>query len=254
MEINISKNPGSKEPPSNDPFKTGAGLFKMIGLKPLLLVIGLVALATVAAAIIFPRLTGTYVANTEVPPGDLNAYDPIASLADVAVFAGEDAKLLRMNIKHVRRDGTMDLEADYSPIADYDFVVPTERPESAPPSGADSQWWIPVGVKVGNPGKTARTFSVDGGGVQDYQYVNKGMVREALPAKTARYNEFVPMPYCTLKEMWDVAVEKGAAEEAVATIVYDKDDISFRIQEAGFWIKFNTDCTFDRDLSQNQES
>ncbi|MCS7071830.1 MAG: hypothetical protein NZM00_10020, partial [Anaerolinea sp.] len=67
-----------------------------------------------------------------------DAFDPVAALPDVRAFAGEGALLAEIYATSVRPDGTIDLNATYTPqpYVDYQFYRPVPRPENAPPVGA----------------------------------------------------------------------------------------------------------------------
>ncbi|MBK9124287.1 MAG: hypothetical protein IPM16_14375 [Chloroflexi bacterium] len=226
--------------------RTGAGL------------LGCVIVLVVAAAIIIPvglfvvaPLLGVNVfgEDTREVPGDASNFDPIATYGELAAYAQGDAEtvgLIEIEAYYVRRDGTLDLTAEnYMPRVDLEFVIPVPRPADAPPVGAggsaDDRYEQRVTIAAWRPGQI-RSVTRTGGGVStSYTYKHLGLERDVDDPRKATA-ETIPAPTCTFKQLWDVAVERGAPAEAVAIITYDEDGYEFNISDVGVFLRFDTDC------------
>ncbi|MFH1807691.1 MAG: hypothetical protein ABIJ09_03020 [Pseudomonadota bacterium] len=89
--------------------------------------------------------------NTAAAPGDLSRFDPVASYAAMARFAGPEAQLIAMDARFVRSDGTLDLGADYLPTILLRFVTRASA-EDVAAQGARAPG---SGFKVGDRIETA---------------------------------------------------------------------------------------------------
>src|SRR5258708_15523220 len=120
------------------------------GPNRIVLFLGMILLILGLMAACFGLITGLsyfqgyVVKGTRPIPGDAAKYDPIASFPQIVQFAGGNLKLLSMDMKFVKADGTLDLTADYGPEVYYYFAhVLDSSPTNASPLGAG-----------GNPGGT----------------------------------------------------------------------------------------------------
>ena len=184
-----------------------------------------------------------------VPPGDASHFDPVASLGAVRAYAGTDSRLVSINARFVRADGTMDLPADYqpSPTVEYRFLREIAAPATALPVGAggnaDGRWHEPVRVVVSRPGRFRSVRRIGGPvGGADLQYYSRGMERESDPPSGRALAADVPSPRCSFKRLWDQALANGAAASSVAVIEYDRDGYDFRIRDTRFVMTFDPDC------------
>src|SRR4051812_7881088 len=105
--------------------------------------ITLAVVIVIGACVIFGIIpffeTGGGNADTRSVPGDAAHFDPVASYPSVLDYAGTGAKLISVNAYYVRSDGTVELNASYSPApyVDYEFVHKLDKaPANAPPIGA----------------------------------------------------------------------------------------------------------------------
>lgn len=210
-------------------------------------VLAAMAFGLLIAAIIF--YTSTKLAHTVPPPGEPGRFDPVAGYAQVAAFAGADARLLSIDARFVRSDGTLDLEADYrpSPNVQYRFLREVPAPANAPPVGAggnaDGRWYEQVQVDVSRPWEFRSVRSIGGSGSATYQYFNRGMQRRADPPSGRAPAATAPAPACAFSRLWAEAVAQGAPENAVARIEYDVRGYEFRIDDLRFSMRFAADCS-----------
>lgn len=192
--------------------------------------------------------TGSKLAQTVPPPGDPRRFDPVAGYADVAAFAGADARLTSLAARFVRSDGTLDLKAEYrpSPNARYRFVREVPAPADAPPVGAggnaDGRWYEQVQVEVSRPWEFRSVRRIGGSGSASYQYFNRGMERKADPPSGRAPAAAAPAPACGFRRLWDEAIARGAPASAVANIEYDARGYEFRIDDLRFSMRFAADC------------
>lgn len=211
----------------------------------------LVLLAGAAlAAFVFGvyHLAGGNRHDSVAPPGDPHGFDPVARYPDVARYAGTDARLVGMRAMFVRRDGTLDLKADYRPAphAVYSFARSVPAPQDAPPLGAggspDGRWFEAIEVEVARPWQLRSVRSVGAGGSRSYQYFSRGMERKAAtPTGQAPASALSP-PACPLRALWDAAVTRGASPEAVAIVEYGRQGYDFTIPGARFVMRFDARC------------
>jgi len=181
------------------------------------------------------------------PPGDPRAFDPVASFAAVAAYAGPGATLVRMRAEQVRSDGRLDLTARYqpSPRAQYDFVREVPPPADAPPVGAgapaDGRWRQRIEVDLSRPGTRRYVRKVGKGGVLETQYVVRGMDRREEEPGGALVETIAP-PGCPLRDLWRIALEQGVPANAVASIGYDRDGYEFDVRGTRWSLRFGSDC------------
>ncbi len=180
-------------------------------------------------------------------PGDARAFDPVASLPAVQAYAGTGTRLVSIEVALVRADGTMDLEASYSPkpSVTYTFARSVERPADAPPPGAGGantgDWYEEITIRAYDPGARRQVTTTRGNSRTTFRYTNKGMERNvADPA--ASTPEFVDAPACSIAALWDVAIAAGAPGDAVARIDYDADGYEFGITGVGVNLDFDANC------------
>jgi hypothetical protein len=190
---------------------------------------GLVTLSTYAV--------GYFVRGTRPIPGDAAKFDPIASYADIAKFAGDSVQVERIDMKFVKSDGTMDLTANYGAEVSYRFAhVLDNAPDNSAPLGAG-----------GKPGGTYAELvyvNVDkagqAGSTKD-QWYNFGMSRQVIPAQLLSEPTAAP-PACNAKQLWDAAIKSDAPANAVATIDYRSDGYTFDIKDTSIHLRFDTSC------------
>jgi hypothetical protein len=175
---------------------------------------------------------------------DPQRYEPFANFERARQFAGEGAELVEIRIFGVRRDGTLDLKATYTPApdAEYKFVRRlAQPPPNAPPVGAGGTvtgaWWEPVSVRVSEPGQRRRITS----GNSRIDYVNRGMERRPDQPTTSTPTT-LPAPACSLLALWQQALIRGAPPDAVARVEYTKDGYSFAIQGTPVNFRLGPDC------------
>jgi hypothetical protein len=179
---------------------------------------------------------------TREVPGDAKFFDPIAGLPQVQAFAGENVEVISIKAYYVRSDGTMDLTAtSYHPYVDYEFVHQVPAPADAPPVGAggtlNGKWYQTVNVKAYEPGQWRHVTS----GSSEYSYMNKGLERDEDRPRNYK-SDTAGMPQCSFKTLWSVAKEKGAPEDAVATIEYTYRGYDFRIRDTDVDLEFSPNC------------
>jgi hypothetical protein len=197
---------------------------------------------------IMAGLTGIKMPETRSVPGSAGAFDPIESYAAVSAFAGQDMQLVSIKASNVRADGTLDLNATYSPAprVDYQFVHEVPRPADAPPVGAGGTgvgpWYEEVTIEVYQPGARRHVTQIGGGVSASYDYVNDGMLRQVDKPTTNLPGAIVPAPKCAFATLWKTALEYNASKDAVASIDYTADGYSFNINALKVYLKFGSDC------------
>ncbi len=194
--------------------------------------------------------TGIETAQSRAVEGDAAAFDPIAAYESIAAFAGEGAQLVSFEAYYVRSDGTLDLTATYtpSPRVTVEYLLEVARPDNAPPPGVagsgGDKWYQSVIIEAYRPGQR-RSVTQTGGGVRtSYSYVNEGMTRDLRGDPSTRVEPFLSAPRCAFREMWSVALERGAPADAVAVIEYDEEGYEFEINipDRRVSLRFDTDC------------
>lgn len=196
---------------------------------------------------IMTALTGVEAPQTQPLTTDANNFDPFVGLAQAQALAGEGAQLVSIDATYVRSDGTMDLNATYSPAprVTYDFVRQVERPKDAPPVGVAGStlgpWYEPITIEAYEPGQRRHVSIRGGNGSVEFDYVNEGMVKETDDPTTNLSGEIVEAPTCTAQALWKEALKKDAPRDAVAIIEYDEDGYTFNISGV-LYLRFGTDC------------
>ncbi len=180
---------------------------------------------------------GYVVKGTRPIPGDAAKYDPIASYPQIVQFAGSNLKLLSVDMKDVKADGTLDLTADYGAEVYYYFAhVLDNSPTKAAPLGAG-----------GNPGGTeAEGITVHLGkpGMKNYSrdnYYDYGMSSLTLSASPLTQT-IVDPPGCSLKQLWETAIKQDAPATAVAHIEYGSYGYTFSIDGTPLNLQFDPNC------------
>ncbi|HEY0504562.1 MAG TPA: hypothetical protein VGD42_13845 [Lysobacter sp.] len=218
----------------------------LVGCLLLVLAIGLVLAALVFGVF---RYADDKLHGSVPPPGDPRRFDPIASYVDVAHYAGAEAQLTGLRAMFVRRDGTLDLEADYrpAPYVDYRFRREVAAPVDAPPLGAggspDGRWHEAIQVEVARPWRmrsVRRTGGEHGGA--NVQYFSRGMERRVDAPSGRAPDPALLAPACSFRQLWDAAVARGASPDAVAIIEYERDGYTFNIPDARFVLRFDPRC------------
>jgi hypothetical protein len=178
--------------------------------------------------------------------GDPARFDPVAGLGQALALAGPGARLERLDAYGVRRDGTLDLTAGYTPAprATYQLHRPAPAPDPAPPVGAGGSavghWYQAIRVEAYRPGQRRQVTSINGSNRVQYVYVNKGLdMGEGEVSGTA--GAMLPPPACRFALLWEAAVEAGAPADAVAQIRYDEDGYSFN-SPGIFNRRYGRDC------------
>jgi hypothetical protein len=184
--------------------------------------------------------------------GDAAAFDPFDALEEVWAFAGAGALLAEIEAAQVRSDGTQNLNASYAPPrprTTYVFFREVARPEDAPPLGASGsggdQWYEPITVEAYQPGAMSQITQSGGGMNIQTQFVNQGLKREVeAPTNNLSFYDggFVEAPKCSTRQLWAVALERGAPAEAVASITYNADGYEFNIPGANVSLEFDGNC------------
>jgi len=195
-----------------------------------------------AFAPLFALLAACSLEGTADVPGDVHAFDPIGSLSAVTAFAGSGAKLVRLEAKFVREDGTQDLEASYVGYVSsdtYDFARPTgsavdpsvpvgARPTVAPFEG--------IAVTIQKPHWVSQSVN----GQQPEQKKHKGMA--VGPGGGGSMKVPAGPPVCSFKKLWAAARGHGAPAGAVAVITFDAKGYEFRIDGTPVHMQFDGQC------------
>ena len=195
------------------------------------------------------NVSGMSVKQTHAISGDPGHFDPYKSLAEAQAFAAKDAQLISITASYVRADGTMDLNASYSPApnTEYKFVHQVAPPANAPPVGAGGNangiWYEPVTITAYQPGKRESIYERSGNTSLSYQFVNDGYSRETDDPTSTLSDPIIPAPQCNLAQFWQVAIQSyDAPPNAVATIDYTANGYDFSIADANVFVKFDTHC------------
>ncbi len=189
-------------------------------------------------------------AGTTLVPGDPSHFDPVAAFPKVAVYAGPSTKLLALDAKYVREDGTVDLDARYMNTEErpvwYTFVQPQLS------SGETD---VPVGVRTVPPSKFTEVWigirrtdldHFDGGwfhgGMSRATDDEGAVVPDPFHPVPQSFDTATPPPRCPFANLWAIARQRGAPAGAVAVIAYDPTGYHFRIDGTPFKLDFDTDC------------
>jgi hypothetical protein len=200
---------------------------------------------------LFRLLMGGDAPTSEAISGDASRFDPIAGYAQAAAFAGEGARLLEIDMYFVRSDGTMDLNASYTPAPRvvYAFAVEVPRPDDAPPPGAGGAnagpWYQRVDIEAYRPGASRTTTTISGGSSTTFTYTNRGMTRTPGSVRSDQ-QDFLTPPVCDLTAFWRDALAQDAPPDGVATIDYDAEGYRFRITGWSISLEYDADCDVRR--------
>lgn len=181
--------------------------------------------------------------NTAPPPGDVTRFDPIASFAAIAAYAGPEAKLVSMHAYFVRVDGTMDLTAEYRPHVDAEFVTKAtpEDVEAQGPLAPGSGFSVGDVLRMSMVVRKPQTYHVTSGG-SEWDEKHLGMGR--TPAGKASGDEkTIAAPQCGFALLWQKAIENGAPKDVVANITYNGEGYRFKANGRDFEQRFAADCS-----------
>ncbi|MFN8377802.1 MAG: hypothetical protein U0452_03950 [Anaerolineae bacterium] len=178
-------------------------------------------------------------------PGDASHYDPVASLPTILAVAGDGAVLTGFDAQFVKRDGTMDLWADYGPQVLYEFYrlvdAPNDRPIGAGGSVSGTAY-EPVTVYVSRPFDLRSVRQSSGAVSVRYQYFDLGIDPEPGNVRPNPPGEEAKLPTCSLETLWDAALAQDAPANGVASIHYDSSGYSFTISGTGISLQFDHHC------------
>ncbi len=190
-------------------------------------------------------ISGGGLEDTHPIPGDAAHFDPVASYEQVSTYAGVGVELVSIRAQFVRSDGTMELNATYSPApsVEYNFMRELSAPPpNAPPIGAGGAntkpWYEPIEIRLFQPGQWRKVTSAG----RSYTYMNQGMQREISSAVNGLSLPIVKPPACSFSDLWAVALTKDAPPEAVATIDYNALGYQFSISGLSINLRFGADC------------
>jgi hypothetical protein len=168
--------------------------------------------------------------------GDVRHFEPFKRLDQIRDKVGPGAVLTKIEAAFVRSDGTMDLEAEYTPAptVTYTFVVPmADPPDNAPPVGAgrgpNDKWFKRVRVECGSIGKRQTVSRSNGGSTTKFSFTNEGMTIERKDPESGQIPPAVDAPKLLCSDLWSMAIRKGAPNDAVAMISYDQQGYNFHI-------------------------
>jgi len=181
--------------------------------------------------------------NTLDVPGDVNRFDPVTTYPAIAAAAGGAARLVKLEARFVREDGTQDLEASYVTFMDTPDTYTLVRA-----SGAREDTSAPVGARkpVSPEESVAVTvqkphwLSVSRNGHKAQSEKHRGMeirVRGGASSKDA-----VTPPACAFAKIWAAARQHGAPKGAVAAITYDRSGYEFHIDGTPLQLRFDAAC------------
>lgn len=179
---------------------------------------------------------------------DPHAFNPIASYAQVERLArqdGESVQLVELTAYYVKSDGTMDLNAPYTPKpnATYQFVRQVPRPADAPPmgaGGANDVFYETITIDAYEAGAWRNHTTYSGNARISTLFMNKGLERRVSSSVTSYERLIVVAPTCDFSQLWEIALTKDAPPEAVATITYNASGYHFTI--LSFSLNFTPDC------------
>lgn len=181
--------------------------------------------------------------------GDTRRFDPFAKLAEIRSHIPAEARLVSISATFVRSDGTMDLQADYVPFpqTEYVFHLPLAKaPDNAPPVGAgrgpDDTWYQEIQVKCWKPGQMRRVSKTSGSTRTTYSYRHLGIEVDRRDPQSGKPTEGIPAPKCSTQKLWEIAISKGADRNAVARIEYGAEGYDFRIDRTDVRFECDADC------------
>lgn len=176
--------------------------------------------------------------------GNPGRFDPLFALPEVADFAGirEPVELISFSAYYVRSDGTMDLNAPYTPAPHIEYLFLHELvPATTPGSEEAAPQYELVTVEIYHPGEEREATEVIDGETVTYTYGNEGMIRYTQPPTESPDVTVAPQPACGLYQLWAVAVTQGVPQDGVAVIEYNADGYTFTFGETTV-LSFGPDC------------
>jgi hypothetical protein len=170
--------------------------------------------------------------NTTAPPGDLAAYEPFGHLAEVAAFAGKNAKLVEIEARDVPSNGKLPLSTNLTARVEYQFITKDEKNR-----------YESVHVVVMKP----RVLDVSQDSTSRSEERHLGMGRDAVPLgrtalsgaveklveKTTGVEFRAPdpkdkyertpgtLPKCSAAALWTQAIAAGVPKGSTANITFD---------------------------------
>jgi hypothetical protein len=212
-------------------------------VKTLMTIVGFL-LASVAFLAGLLWISTMFFVNTRPVQGDPAKFDLIANLPAIYEWVGTDAKLASMFVRYVKSDGTMDLFADYAPTVSLEFVRPIQNTSDKPLGAGGTESGIvyeTVWVTISTPNQLRTQTTITNGRRSSVSYIQRGM---ELSARGTSENAPVtlPMPACSLKQLWAIALEEGFPSDAVATINYSTWGYSIDIKGTDYDLDFGFDC------------
>src|SRR5260221_548100 len=151
---------------------------------------------------------------TQAVPGPATRFDPVSAAARVAAFAGDGAKLVRLEARFVREDGTQNLEAEYVGHATASEYVFSRR------AAIDDGPAAPVGALPARSPRDSVTVTIQrpawvhvhriGGGEEvEGNFKHLGMERtEGSGGSSAA--DAVSLPSCSFADLWKIARQHDA--------------------------------------------
>jgi hypothetical protein len=219
-----------------------------------------IALAAGLLALVVPAVLLSLLPDWPLPPGaganarrtveiagDATRFDPVTGLEQAIALAGPGARLEELRATGVRRDGTQDLTATYTPAphATYSLYRDAAPPVPAPPIGAggstDGRWYQSLRVEAYRPGQQRQVTSIGGEVGLRTRYTNRGLDLEEGAVSGEPRSE-LPAPACPFARLWDDAIAQGAPADAVAQISYDDRGYRFNIPGL-FHRRYGMDCS-----------
>lgn len=204
-----------------------------------------------AACIVIPEwFIDNKIEPSEAIPGDATRLDLVQALPAVRSYAGDGAQLVSFYAQFVRVDGTVDLQARYSPSPTirYVFSKPTNASESKPPIGTEGdQNGLAlkqiVNVTLTRPGQRFFVTKRDGMFSSSYSYTSKGMQKTEEDPRMDAIQPKNTLPICSLQELWRQAVAAGAPSDGVATITYTGELYTFSVYGRSMTFAFSPECS-----------
>lgn len=177
---------------------------------------------------------------------DAKHFDPFKGVDEVREHVGPKAHLVEIDANFVRSDGTLDLTAKYRPAphVTYTFDVPLDKaPADAPPVGAGRApgdvWIQRVRVDCYEPGQRRSVTRISGNSRSSYQYTNEGMDVDRSTPSMGKLEPDLGTPKLSTLDLWKAGIAKGAPQDAVARIQFDKDGYEFSITGTNARVEFD---------------
>jgi hypothetical protein len=179
--------------------------------------------------------------------GDIRHFEPFKEVSQIRRRAGTGAVLTKIDATYVRSDGTMDLQADYTPPPGvvYTFEVPSKAPDKVPPIGAggrtaDDVWFQTVRVTCRQVGQRKHVTRISGNSKSSFSYTNEGMEVDRGTPQSGKLHKDIGDPKRGCAELWRMALDKGAHKDAVAVIRMSDQGYDFSIS-GGISFRLNPD-------------